>query len=450
MTPVPLRKTPSVRSADGAVGFEDLFSVPGASRYYHLPSRGWWTREFVNSILPGIPTGEWKSGKPVLMPAADWLDRYRRVEQSTYAPGESKIIESRLLSANGWEKREGVHVLNFYDPPQCALGDASKAGWWIDHMRRLYPNEADEIMDWCAFKVQHPEIKINHALFLGGGHGIGKDWIMQGLAAAVGPDNYKTVKPSKLVGKNNPFAKTVILVVNEARDEGDGGRIDRFKLYESTKDYAASPPLMLECEDKYIRSHPVLNTLGLAILSNHKTDGIFLESDDRRHLMAWSDVKKEEFTDGFWDERYKWIKGEGAGHVAAYLRQRDVTNYKPGAPPRKTAAFHEIVDASTAPEDDDLADALDELKRPNAVTLAMLLTTSCAADLEWMLKGKRAVPHRLERCGYVIVKNPNDARGKWSINGKGSKVYAKFELSPVARQLAAEKLTRKAATAGTF
>ena len=443
-----LRKPPPIRSADGAVGFEDLFSVPGSSRYYLPRADAWWTREFVNSVLPGIPTGQMaKGGKPILMLAADWLDKYRRVEQTTFAPGEPVIIEGKLLTTNGWEQREGVHVLNFYLAPKIVLGDASKATWWTDHVRLLYPFEADEIMDWMAYRAQRPEIKINHALFLGGGQGIGKDWILKGLAATVGPSNFTTIKPRMLIERNNPYAKTVILVVNEARDEGDAGHINRFTLYDCTKDYAAQPPLVLLCQDKWVRLHPVLNTLGLVILSNHKTDGIYLDADDRRHLICWSDVKKEDFTDAFWDQRQSWIDGEGAGDVVAYLMQRDVSQFKPGARPKQTAAFFEIIDAAVAPEDDVLADALDELRRPDAVTLAMLLTTTIAGDLKWMESSARAIPHRMERCGYVVAKNPNDKRGKWSINGRGLKVYASADLTPVARQLAAERLVNKARAA---
>jgi hypothetical protein len=36
--------------------------------------------------------------------------------------------------------------------------------------------------------------------------------------------------------------------------------------------------------------------LGLIITTNHKTDGMYLPSDGRRHLMAWYERTKEEFS----------------------------------------------------------------------------------------------------------------------------------------------------------
>ena len=87
----------------------------------------------------------------------------------------------------------------------------------------------------------------------------------------------------------------MILRVNEARDLGD---VDRFKFYDHTKIYTASPPDVLRVDEKNLREHYVFNVLGFLITTNHKTDGIYLPADDRRHYVAWSDHTKEEFPTG--------------------------------------------------------------------------------------------------------------------------------------------------------
>ena len=46
--------------------------------------------------------------------------------------------------------------------------------------------------------------------------------------------------------------------MNEAHDLGD---VDRYALYEQVKVYAAAPPDVLRCNDKYIRQHYVPNCL---------------------------------------------------------------------------------------------------------------------------------------------------------------------------------------------
>ena len=57
-------------------------------------------------------------------------------------------------------------------------------------------------------------------------------------------------------------------------------------------------------------------------------------------------------------------------------------------------------------------------------------------------KSRRAIPHRLENCGYEPVRN-DDAKsdGQWKINGKRQAVYARKDLSMKDRLTAIKALT---------
>src|SRR5262249_58187491 len=44
-------------------------------------------------------------------------------------------------------------------------------------------------------------------------------------------------------------------------------------------------------------------------------------------------------------------------------------------------------------------------------------------------KNRRAIPHRLEKCGYTPVRNDHADDGLWRIGGKRQAVYAKASLS---------------------
>ena len=140
--------------------------------------------------------------------------------------------------------------------------------------------------------MQRPFDKINHALVLGGEQGIGKDTLLEPVKHAVGPWNFQEVSPLQLLGRFNGFVKSVILRVSEARDLGE---MNRFSFYDHTKVYAAAPPDTLRVDEKYLREYYVFNCLGLIITTNHKTDGVYLPPGDRRHYVAWSQRKKEEF-----------------------------------------------------------------------------------------------------------------------------------------------------------
>ena len=116
----------------------------------------------------------------------------------------------------------------------------------------------------------------------------------------------------------------------------------------------------------------VPNVCGVVITTNYKEEFAYLPPDDRRHYVAWSEAQREDFEPDYWNGLYTWLAREGNGHVAAFLRQRDLSGFDPKAPPSKTAAFWAIVDANRAPEEAELADALDKLGNPCAVTLAQV------------------------------------------------------------------------------
>ena len=111
-------------------------------------------------------------------------------------PGLPEIIEGRLLSDGGWKDRPGAHVLNVYQPPQLAHGDPTQATP-VDRAREaLYPDEAEDIINWmptaCSSRREDQP-----CVGLGGGQGIGKDWLLHALRSAVGEWNFhKSRRPS--------------------------------------------------------------------------------------------------------------------------------------------------------------------------------------------------------------------------------------------------------------
>jgi hypothetical protein len=296
--------------------------------------------------------------------------------------------------------------------------------------------------------VQRPGEKINHGLVLGGSPGIGKDTLLEPLKHAVGPWNFHDITPTHLLASFNAYTKSVILRINEARDLGE---INRFSFYDRTKIYTAAPPDVLRVNEKHVREYYVFNVIGFVITTNHKTDGIYLPADDRRHYVAWSALKKEDFKPEYWTTLWRWYQDEGGfEHVAAYLSELDISGFDPKAPPPRTPAFWDMVNAGRAPEDAELADVLDKIgeeqkapnDRPDAVTLADLIAHATGGTAEWLIdrRNRRALPHRMERCGYVSVQNPYATDGLWKFKTGRRVIYARVELSPPDRLTAAKAL----------
>jgi hypothetical protein len=424
---------PKPRELPTSVSLDDFYAYMPMHMFLFVPTGELWPASSVNPRIPPVANGDGK------ISASSWLDRHKPVEQMTWAPGQPMIIRDRLLRDGGLIEKAGVSCFNLYKPPTIKLGDATQAGRWLDHGRKLYGSDADHIVKWCAHRVQRPHIKINHGLVLGGDQGIGKDTFLEPAKYAVGPWNFVEVTPRHLLGDFNSFAKSVVLRVNEGRDLGD---VDRYKFYDHMKAYMAAPPDVLRVNEKHLREYSVINCCGVIITTNYKTDGIYLPADDRRHFVAWSDRKREEFQPKYWNDLYGWYEREGYGHVAAYLAGLDISAFDPKAPPRKTSAFWDIVDASRAPEHAELADVLEELGSPNAVTITQIANKATGDFKVWFQdrKNRRAIPHRLEKCGNTPVHNDAAKDGYWRINGKRHAVYAKASLSERDRRIAVSEV----------
>ena len=416
----------------GGVSLDDFWAYMPQHSYFYTPIRQPWPAASVNSRIGPISLGFDEDGKEVTLAASAWLDRNKPVEQMTWAPGLPMVIKDRLIAEGGWIDRNGVGCLNLYLPPNVGLGDPEQAGKWLEHGRQIYPQDFDHIVKWLAHRRQRPQEKINHALVMGGDQGIGKDTLLEPVKHAIGPWNFAEVSPQQVSGRFNGFLKSVILRISEARDLGDS---DRFQFYDHMKAYTAAPPDVLRVDEKYLREHSILNCCGVIVTTNHKADGIYLPADDRRHYVAWSDRKKEDFTETYWKELWRWYGDGGFEHVAAYLDALNLSEFNAKAPPTKTEAFWSIVNASRSPETAEMADALDALERPDTVTLEDLQCVAKYSFGEWLRDGKNArrIPHRLEESGYVAVRNTGDQDGLWKVGGRRRAVYAKAELTLRAR-----------------
>jgi Family of unknown function (DUF5906) len=441
------QKTPPATVISGQdINLADFRAYLPAHHYIFMPCREPWPAVSVDGVFPpqvltnaaGNPI--LKGGKVQKLTASRWLDRNQPAHQMVWAPGLPMLIPDRLVVDGGWIERTGVICLNLYRAPRLTLGNATEANPWLNHVAKLYPIEAEanHVIRWLAQRVQHPEIKINHALVLGGEEGIGKDTLLEPIKRAIGAWNFREVSPTQMMGRFNSFLKSTILRINEARDLGE---VDRFKFYDHLKVYAAAPPDVLRVDEKHLREHYIFNCVGIIISTNYRTDGIYLSEQDRRHFVAWSELRKTDFPDDYFSDIWEWFDRSGAEHVAAYLNELDLSDFNPKVPPPKTEAWRTIVSAHYAPEAAELADTIDKLGNPTALTIDDLVSTAPQLDWLYELKSRRVIPHRLEDCGYLRVSNPDNAQGLWTVKAKRCAIYARRELRAADRLQAARALT---------
>lgn len=429
------------------ITIHDFIAYLPEHAYVYVPTRQIWPAASVNAVVP--PIG---NGKDATL-ASSWLDQNRAAAAMTWFPGQGLEIKDRIVAEGGWLVQPGVMTINLYRPP-CIAHTPGDVSLWLDHIKLLYGEEAtNHLIRWMAHRVQRPHEKINHAIVLGGGQGIGKDSILEPLRSAVGDWNFSEVSPQQVLGRFNSYLKSTVLRISEARDLGDS---DRFAFYDHCKSFIASPPSTLRIDEKHRAEYYLINTTAVVVTTNHR-DGIYLPEDDRRHFCCWSEKTKEEFSEDYFNRLWRFIGHGGREAVAQFLATRDLSSFNPKKPPPKTEAFHQTVNTNRSSVDAELADALDaagsigedgEPIRPDVVTIAKLVATvdTSNASFSEFLRDRRnakVVNHRLEACGYTVVRNPDAADGLWRINGRRQAVYGRVDRSPQERLDAAKGVGRQ-------
>lgn len=422
-------REPELECKPDNVTLDDFHAYMPQHAYIFVPTRALWSAISVNARIAPVPLLDPNGkplldnkGKPVKISAAAWLDRNRSVELMTWAPGKPELITGRFIDESGWIERAGIRCFNTYRPPTLVPGDAAGAARWLEHTRWVYPDsaEADHIIKWCAHRVQRPAEKVNHALVLGGHQGIGKDTILEPVTRAIGPWNFQEESPRTILDSRfNGYKKSIIFRISEARDLGAA---ERHTLYNHTKTLITAPPATLRVNEKYIKEYYIPNVCGVIFTTNYR-DGLTLEPDDRRHYCVWSPRQKEDprLAGSYFKDLYAYFDNGGDRDVMAYLLQVDLIGFDPKAPPPQTSFWWELVNSSRAPEAAELTDILDKLEWPDAVTVARIRSNASTSSFgEWLddRRNQRIIPHRMEDCGYIAVRNPDAKDGIWKIAGR--------------------------------
>lgn len=377
---------------------------------------------------PGAPA---RRGRPpqrrerLVPPSKDILrvENDQFVEGSTWWPGMPQIVEDWFIDGNGFRRSVGRRIYNQYaEPPELPGGVASEAGLWIEHVKRLWPDpkEHEYFFDYCAHMLQSPEEKCNAAIVLSGTQGIGKDAALYPIRAAVGQWNVKSIDPDQLFSAFQPWIQTLMLVINEVRPTKD--EFHASSMYNIMKPLIAAPPETLPMNDKHVKLRYVINVMRVFITTNDWM-AMYIPPEDRRMFIMHSNLPQNWHLSrelpNYFVELFSWFESGGLANVAAWLRARDLSKFDPKGQVSKTAGWNAVAGTWEEPEDG-VAFALSALGEPDVVFGSELASPNFDyyEDVLGMLKSPRKIGHRMQRSGYVLVKNPDGDRWTFRENGK--------------------------------
>lgn len=427
-----------------AEALSDFWAHIPSGKIIHGPSRGLWNAGSVDKHLGRIKDAMKTEGPGML--ASVFLSKYRPVQGMGWDPSQPMIVEGRMLTDNGWIRAAKCRTFNTYLPADIEhrAGDVAP---FVDHVRFVYPDEWQHIVNYLAFKVQRPGDKINHGLVFIGAPGIGKDTILEPAIVALGPHNFKSIGAASFFKSDfNGYLQSVMLRIDEVHDLGGESK---YAFHDRTKTILAAPPMGHRINEKFVPEHFAVNINGVVLTSNHP-DALYLPRDDRRHFVCVSPREQDDFPQGYFDRLYEWFAKGGNEAVAHYLANLDLSGFNAKAPPPKTAGWHMIVAAGIAPESGDMTDAIEAMGNPPALTVAGIKQAIPGdSPLRAMLddvKFRKAIPKRLADCGYVAVANPEASSGRWRMGISKTSIYGRKDITETQRLEAARLLAASAST----
>lgn len=291
--------------------------VATADKIIHVQSGAYFDPKGFNTKFGTTHTG--KKDEPPLAHKV-LVAAGRQVDKITWLPGKPKLL-----------KKKGINYYNMYHRNACApvtyaegcTAPFHKVLNWVIPTREA----AKYFWDYCAFTVQHPEIKINHhPLLYSIMEGVGKDTILTAIRYAVGEANSSESTLKDLTGSFNEKLKyKKLVIINE---------VESFKLGKEIsnvlKPLLASPPETISINAKYQPEFDQPNLFSVIMTSN-STRPLHVAGVDRRvtPIHCREERMPEEMANEIWD----WLKAGGLKLLHHELMNRDVSHFNPNARP---------------------------------------------------------------------------------------------------------------------
>lgn len=336
--------------------YERFAYIQDDESYFDLQDRREVSRQTFNALFRHVPCKSIHTGRKI--EASVCFDENRQAMGAkalvgiTYAAGEDVLVSrDGDLYGNRWRDAR----------PSVAQAETSDISLWLNHCQELVPEslELNHIFDVMAFKVQHPEIKVNHAILHAGDEGSGKDTFWAPFIWAICGDHLKNrgIMDNNSVNSQWGYQlESEILIINELKEPDAAARR---QLANQLKPIIAAPPEMLPINRKGLHPYMMANRLFVLAFSNDPVP-ISLASQDRRWFCVWSTAPRmnSDKARKIWD----WYRNGGFVAIAGWLASRDVSKFNPSAPPMMTEFKQNLIEHGMSMAESYLVEMMRERK----------------------------------------------------------------------------------------
>ena len=379
-----------VQAEERAARREDTARDPLIARYVVVESQGALynrdTRGWVTPAAFGMMHGEENRQEYIAG------GRLRRYQDSTYMPLNAwspmfqRDVERTWLEVT--DAHTGVTCLNTWRPPlvqpdlQATTADVRL---WLRHLDRLgvLGSAREHLLDVMAFVGQHPQVKVNHMVVIGGGAGLGKGTLLEPLTALVGGENVIAPRTNVIDSDFDPDVSQAKVMVIEELANSDWDKRRARELYNKLKPYGAAPPARLSVVLKGRNAVEIPNIVQVFAQTNYRS-AVVLDADDRRCFMVWCEGSPLDEADR--NELWQWLEYGGREKVAGWLLQRDISAFDPKAPPPMTPWKASALEDSRSALEQSVAAVLEQTQdvhlQGEIMLLDVLLSAVRAYELE--------------------------------------------------------------------
>lgn len=310
--------------------FERFAYVQSDDSYFDMVTRRETPRNVFNALFRHVECKSIHNRKQRIQASVYYDERRQEFGAKalvgvTYAPGEDTLVmRDGLVYGNRWvNARPDVSGITASD---------RDVRLWLEHCELLVPepDELEHVLNVMAYKVQHPNVKINHAVLHGGDEGCGKDTMWAPFLWAIGGNhqhNRSIIENKGLESQWGYGLEAEVVILNELKEPEAK---ERRALANRLKPIIAAPPETLTINRKGLHPYEMLNRLQVLAFTNDPLP-ITIPSQDRRWFCIWSRAPRMEEAES--QALWNWYKSGGFEKTAAWLHQRDVSKFNPAATP---------------------------------------------------------------------------------------------------------------------
>ena len=222
-----------------------------------------------------------------------------------------------------------IRYVNSYVKPEIKPKKGS-VGPMMRHFKYLISDdhEREALLDYIAFLIQYPGVKVSWMPVIKGGKGIGKSFIQKYiLSPLLGRRNVRGVEESDIrdSGGFNEWMLNTQLVVFHELYMGSSYK-EKMKVANQLKSFITEDSILANFKGK--SKIQVDNCANSIAFTNHD-DVIAMEDQERRYLMLRSFAVRKNTK--YYAKLAKWC-GKHKGQMYNFFRNRDLSEFNSGTP----------------------------------------------------------------------------------------------------------------------